>query len=1187
MLRMNTSPPPTRTDLTFHTRRTSEQVRHDNAIVFQAFVVDGQVLRLGQGPDDGSCLYHYVLRLAVTAALALSAGSAFAQSTVATKACEPAPARAMSVQGTVEARRADEAQWQPVKLNDTFCPGDAIRVQDRSRADLALLNQSVLRLNANSAITVEAPKERSTGVVDLVRGAIHFFSRGPGSLEVKTSFTVAGVRGTEFFISLEPQRTLLTVFEGTVVAENAAGSLTLRDGQSAIAEAGKAPVTHIVARPRDAVHWALYYPPVLYFRPEEFPAGTDWQGMVRRSAESYLGADLQSAFEQIEKAPEDVRDARLYTYRAHLLLAVGQVDAARADIQRALEIAPNDANAASLQTIMAIVQGDKDSALQIAQRAVSAAPESATARIALSYAQQARFDLPGARADVEKAVELDPHNALAWARLAELHSSFGDLDKAMAAAQRAVELEPNLARTQTVLGFAHLMLINTRQAQETFEKAIALDQADPLPRLGLGLAKIRDGKLDEGSRELEVAASLDPSNALVRSYLGKAYYEEKRSPLDEREYRVAKQLDPRDPTPWFYDAIQKQTTNRPVEALQDIETAIELNDNRAVYRSQLLLDSDEAARSASQARVYSDLGFQELALVEGWKSVNIDQTNFSAHRFLADSYAAMPRHEIARVSELLQSQLLQPLNMTPIQPRLAESNLFLISAAGPAALSSNEFNPLFNRDGVTLQATGLAGENNTRAGEGVVAGISGKLSFSLGYTQFETDGWRTNSDQDDQLANAFLQLELTPDTSVQAEYRYRDLEHGDLGLRFLPQNFFPSERTTEERHTARLGARHAFSPGSIVLGSFMYQDVKFGVQDDQPPGLPFGFSSKRPEQAYSAELQHLLRSRYFNLTTGVGSFNINGRIDLVLGPGLPPPFPISTTTSTDLNHANVYAYSYINLLKDVTFTVGLSADLLSGDSPDVGDKDQINPKLGITWQPLPATTVRAAAFKVLKRTLITDQTLEPTQVAGFNQFFDDANGTEAWRYGAAIDQKLGRNVFAGVEYSARDLTVPFLDFTVVPDGQVAEVDWDEQLSRAYLFWTPHPWWALRAQYAYEHFDRDAAFAAGVRELDTHRVPLGISFFHPSGFSASLTGTYWNQQGEFEDFAPPGGFQPGRDDFWLFDAAISYRLPKRSGFITVGATNLFGTEFQFFDVDFDNPTIQPDRMIFARLTLELR
>ena len=115
----------------------------------------------------------------------------------------------------------------------------------------------------------------------------------------------------------------------------------------------------------------------------------------------------------------------------------------------------------------------------------------------------------------------------------------------------------------------------------------------------MGLAIIREGDVNAGSRQIEIAASLAPNDALIRSYLGKAYYEEKRGKLDEREFDMAKQLDPNDPTPWFYSAIAKQTTNRPVEALHNMQKAIELNDNRAVYRSQLLLEADLAARSAS------------------------------------------------------------------------------------------------------------------------------------------------------------------------------------------------------------------------------------------------------------------------------------------------------------------------------------------------------------------------------------------------------------------------------------------------------------------------------------------------------------------------------------------------------------------------------------------------------------
>jgi len=1105
---------------------------------------------------------------------------AVAQPAAGTQACERPPAKAVSVQGTVEAQRAGAAQWQAVKLNDTFCAGDKIRVGDKSRADVSLLNQSVLRLNANSAITVEAPKEEQTGVLSLVQGAAHFFARGPRSLEVQTPFTIAGVRGTEFYIDVDASQSLVTVFEGTVVAQNSAGSLNLTDGQSAVAASGKAPVLTVIARPRDAVQWALYYPPVVYFRPEDFPAGP-----VRQSAEAYVGGDLKQAFQSLQGMPADVSDPRVYAYRAHLALAVGRVDDARADIGRALQAAPNDANALSLQAIIAVAQGDKAAASDAAQRAVAAAPNSATAHIALSYAQQARFDLPGARASLQKAVELDPQNALAWARLAEIESSFGESGKALAAAQKAAQLQPGLSRTQTVLGFAYLVQIKTAEARAAFDKAITLDQADPLPRLGLGLAKIRDGNLDEGGRDIEVAASLDSSNALVRSYLGKTYYEEKLFPRDEREYKVAKQLDPNDPTPWFYDAIEKQTTNMPVEALQDVEKAIELNDNRAVYRSRLLLDSDLAARSASLARIYSDLGFQELALVEGWKSANIDPSNFSAHRFLADSYAVLPRHEIARVSELLQSQLLQPLSTTPIQPQAAESNLFLISSGGPGVASFNEFNPLFNRDGVNVQASGMVGNHGTSSGEGIVSGIYKKLAYSFGGFTYRTDGFRTNSDQKDDIANLFLQYEFSPQTSAQFEYRYRHTTAGDLQLNFSPDDVLPNLRTRAETENYRLGLRQMFAPNSVLLVSLAYQSRDTRLHDFTPDVLAVDI--REPNlHGTSAEVQHLYRSQAFNLTSGVGYFDINREqvTDLTFEP--PLDFLSSSDTSNlDAKHTNVYVYSYINTVPNVTFTLGASGDFFHTPNKTSSEsKDQFNPKFGVTWNVLPRTTLRAAAFRTFKRTLLTNQTLEPTQVAGFNQFYDDQESTDAWVYGAAVDQKFASTLFGGLEFSRRDLTVP-IPFVNAETGEsfLVHRDWSEDVARAYLFWTPHPWWALSAEYRYERFERTADSGFGFKDETTHRVPLGVRFFHPSGFGAGISGTYYHQDGNFQ----PRGAEcciAGTSSFWVVDGAINYRLPKRYGFVTVGAANLFNKHFLFQETDFNNFTIVPARTYFARLTM---
>jgi tetratricopeptide (TPR) repeat protein len=805
--------------------------------------------------------------------------------------------------------------------------------------------------------------------------------------------------------------------------------------------------------------------------------------------------------------------------------------------------------------------------------------------IALSYAQQANFDLEGARNTLQQAVQSNPDNALAWARLAELHMSFADLNDALEAAHRAVALDPNLSRTQTVLGFAYLTQIKTTDAKRGFTTAIELDQADPLPRLGLGLAIIRDGDLDEGRRQIEIAVSLDPDNALMRSYLGKAYFEEKRDRQAARQYEMAKQLDPRDPTPYFYDAIRKQTTNRPVEALQDMQKAIELNDNRAVYRSRLLLDSDLAARSAALGRIYSDLGFQQLALVEGWKSVNTDPSNFSAHRFLADSYSILPRHEIARVSELLQSQLLQPLNTTPVQPRLAESNLFLISSAGPGTIGFNEFNPLFMRNGINFQSTGLAGQNGTYAGEGVLSGIYKKASFSLGGFHFQTDGWRTNSHQTDIIGNAFLQVEISPETSVQGEYRFKKSERGDIQLRFFPDEFLPSQRFGEERNTARVGLRHSFSSSSVLLGSFIYQNVIFTNDIGTAPAPILSTAATRPETATSAEFQHLYLAPYLSLTSGGGYARIRGHTDISVqtGPPLPPGF-VSTRFGTDLNHINLYVYSRIKLLKDLALIVGASGDITSGESPDIADKSQFNPKFGLIWNPFPATTLRVAAFRALKRTLITDQTLEPTQVSGFNQFFDDNNGTSGWRYGTAIDQKITHNLFAGLEFATRNLRSPFVQNSILTGATtLVKEDIQEDTSRAYIFWTPHPLLALRSEYLFEHFSSDGLTTQPER-LQTHRLPLGIGIFHPSGFGASMKATYINQSGRF--ILTNGSRRNGRQDFWTLDASINYRLPKRYGLLTFGATNIADRKFKFFERDMDNPSIQPARMIFGGLTLAL-
>jgi outer membrane receptor protein involved in Fe transport len=597
----------------------------------------------------------------------------------------------------------------------------------------------------------------------------------------------------------------------------------------------------------------------------------------------------------------------------------------------------------------------------------------------------------------------------------------------------------------------------------------------------------------------------------------------------------------------------------------------------------------------------SDLSFNEfnplfnrnrLALVEAYKSVNTDPGNFSAHRILADSYSALPRHEIARVSELLQSQLLQPININPVQPHLAESNLFIPNGAGPSDLSFNEFNPLFNRNRLALQASGIAGTHNTFGEEVVQSGVWGPLSYSIGQFHYQTDGFRKNNDLKEDIYNVFVQGMLSYNTSVQAEFRSTEKTYGDLSLNFFPNDFLPLLRQKDETESIRLGFHHAFSPRSDLIGSFMYQDAEprlriYGLLD------ALNIKDKADDDGYSGELQYLFRLERFNIVTGAGHFYIKQKETFFTDF---PPFGTSTEiTKSNIHHTNLYLYSQINYPKTLTFTIGGSGDFYHGG---IVNQNQFNPKFGVTWNPFSGTTLRAAIFRVFKRTLITDQTLEPTQVAGFNQFFDDADATKSWCYGVAADQKFSKNIYGGVEYSGRKLDVPFLFAMGLGPNEIHEAAWKEHLVRAYLYWTPHPWFGLSAEYQYERFDREPEFVfgtgigvAGIRNVKTHRFPLGINFYHPSGFSAQLKATYINQEGKFQPQGS-GGFIPGEDQFCIVDASISYRLPKRLGLITVGVKNLFNKSFKFQDTDIHlgtvnaalSPTIQPKRLVFGKFTL---
>ncbi|HEY7315992.1 MAG TPA: hypothetical protein VIE89_00345, partial [Candidatus Binatia bacterium] len=107
-------------------------------------------------------------------------------SSFAATLCDPSIARIVSVQGRVDIYRAGQTQSQPARLNDTYCPGDQISVGELSRADVALLNEPIIRMDQNTTLTLGGVKENRS-IIQLIKGVIYFFSRLPRNLEISTT----------------------------------------------------------------------------------------------------------------------------------------------------------------------------------------------------------------------------------------------------------------------------------------------------------------------------------------------------------------------------------------------------------------------------------------------------------------------------------------------------------------------------------------------------------------------------------------------------------------------------------------------------------------------------------------------------------------------------------------------------------------------------------------------------------------------------------------------------------------------------------------------------------------------------------------------------------------------------------------------------------------------------------------
>ncbi len=944
-------------------------------------------------------------------------------------------AEILEMENIVQAAKGGSAAWAPATKAQSLAIGDRIRTRQKSRATVKLTDLYTMRMEQYTTIEI-SPKLVSTGKpqLDISGGAAFIFSREEaGEIGIKTPAANGTLKGTQLLVQVSGGRSLFQVIEGSVEMKNSQGQVLLNAGEAGEASPGRAPKKTAAIQAKNILQWALYYPAVI--DPSELGMGAAEERAVAASLAAYREGDLLGALKKYPDRNPENTGGKLY--KAGVLLAVGRVDEA-GTILRSIE-AKNPGRRA-IERMIAAVNYTPSEVGNGGSTTGSIAGE-----MAESYYQQSRGNLEAALTAARKATEDAPENGYAWTRVAELEFSFGRTKAARQALERGLSLTPKNAQAHALHGFILSAESRIREAHDAFEEAIRLDGALGNAWLGRGLVRIKSGRQEEGRADLQTAATVEPTSAIFHSYLGKAFSAEGRTSDAHKDIDLAKRLDSNDPTPWLYSAVQNQQENRYNKAIGELEESIRLNDNRRIYRSQLLLDQDRAVRSANLAKIYQNAGMNEVAVREAARAVESDYTNASAHLFLANSFDVLRdprrielRQETPWFNELLLSNLLGPVGGGPLSQ----------------FVSQEEYSKLLEADGSGGSLSSEWRSNSEQRSTASVFGTYGRVSYGIDASYFEGSLDRPNSDNTRTEIYGQFKWQVTPDDVFYFLGKYQDEEAGDNFETY--DNTGSSGFKFSETQTPGLllaGWNHRWGPGSntLFLGgrlgldqdlrdpastqSLLIRNTPAALKNvtlppitDRPNGSViyspaflkainpyigngkvttfftdfFDFETHRQLEIYSAELQHIQQNDWNTFIAGArwqgGQFETDTRLKVIrptFAGGFPTP-AARQQTETEMQRTSLYAYDYYSPVTWLTLIGGVTWDYLDHPdnfrNPPVNEKQreeqEFSGKVGFTMTPSPWFNLRGAYAEGLGGVTFDESIrLEPSQIAGFSQAY--------------------------------------------------------------------------------------------------------------------------------------------------------------------------------------------------------
>jgi len=204
-----------------------------------------------------------------------------------------------------------------------------------------------------------------------------------------------------------------------------------------------------------------------------------------------------------------------------LTAQVGELRAARDQMDRLLLTAPEKLEALDLSGTIALLEGRTEAAIGLLRRAAERAP-SATAALKLAYVQQRAGDSSASRATLTEWLQRSPGDIGVRLALANKHLATGEYGQARSLYIKIILLAPNNVVVLNNLAWVNLQLGDIESAQEGIERAHLLAPDDPRVIDTYGLALLRSGNADAAARALRRAARAMPDSPQVQAHLAQA-----------------------------------------------------------------------------------------------------------------------------------------------------------------------------------------------------------------------------------------------------------------------------------------------------------------------------------------------------------------------------------------------------------------------------------------------------------------------------------------------------------------------------------------------------------------------------------------------------------------------------------------------------------------------------------------